>query len=339
MRPRAFPSSSTGRGARPPVRRPSGRSIRRRVNPLRAHTRFRRGTDIEDALEAGARAALELARSAPSPSSRSSRSFAGQLEGRRDELVAAAHLETALPAEPRLRHRSNSRVCSTSSARRRPPAGTAPGAGPRSTSSGTSAPCSGRWAVRWSSWDRTISPIAYNAVGGGDFASALAAGNPVIAKAHPGHPATTRLLAEAALEALGTAGLPSASVQLLYHFAPEDGLRLVAHPTVARHGLHRQPALGDGPQGGRRPGGKAHLPRDVERQPRLHPLPGALEERPEEIAGELFQSCTLAAGQMCTKPGLVVVAGWRGRAGPSLTAGQRGVRKLGAGHPPRTERS
>ena len=75
-------------------------------------------------------------------------------------------------------------------------------------------------------------PYAYNAMGGGDFASALAAGNPIIAKAHPGHPAATRILAEEAHEAILKIALPRASVQLLYHFAPEDGLRLVSHPDV-----------------------------------------------------------------------------------------------------------
>ena len=51
-------------------------------------------------------------------------------------------------------------------------------------------------------------PLAFNGISGGDFAAAIAAGNPVIAKGHPAHPGTTRLLAEAAAEAIRLVGLP-----------------------------------------------------------------------------------------------------------------------------------
>jgi NADP-dependent aldehyde dehydrogenase len=143
-------------------------------------------------------------------------------------------------------------------------------------------------------------------MGGGDFASALAAGNPVIAKAHPGHPATTRILAEEALEAVLRTGLPWASVQLLYHFAPEDGLRLVSHPGVGATAF-----TGSRPSGlalkeaADRAGKPIYL--EMSSANPVFILPGALDERSAEIAAELFQSCTLAAGQMCTKPGLAVV--------------------------------
>src|SRR5690606_33868178 len=76
-------------------------------------------------------------------------------------------------------------------------------------------------------------PFAFNAVMGGDFAAALAAGNPVIAKGHPSHPETTRLLAEAAFDALGSSKLPKSSVQLLYQMPPELGLELVADRRLA----------------------------------------------------------------------------------------------------------
>jgi 2,5-dioxopentanoate dehydrogenase len=57
-------------------------------------------------------------------------------------------------------------------------------------------------------------PLAFNAISGGDFAAAIAAGNPVIAKAHPGHLTLSRLLAEAARSAVEAAGLPQATVQM-----------------------------------------------------------------------------------------------------------------------------
>jgi acyl-CoA reductase-like NAD-dependent aldehyde dehydrogenase len=54
-------------------------------------------------------------------------------------------------------------------------------------------------------------PFAYNGIAGGDFAAAIAAGNPVIAKAHPSHPNTSRLLAEEAFAAVRETGLPAAT--------------------------------------------------------------------------------------------------------------------------------
>ena len=260
--------------------------------------------EIDAALAAGRRAAAELAALGPEPVALFLERLAGLIEGRKAELVAAARAETALPAEPRLgsvelprtldQLRQAAAACHDRSWRR---ATIDTGAGIRSMYG----PLGGPVAVMGPS----NFPFAYNAVGGGDFASALAAGNPVLAKAHPGHPTTTRLLAEAAAEAVAGAGLPRAAVQLLYHFGPEDGLRLVAHPSVAATAFT-----------GSRPSGLA-LKEAADRAGRLiylemssaNPvfvLPGALEERGGAIAAELVQSCTLAGGQMCTKPGLVI---------------------------------
>ena len=59
-------------------------------------------------------------------------------------------------------------------------------------------------------------PFAFGSVSGGDFAAAIAAGNPVIGKANSSHPETTRLFAEQAAEAIKETGLPPATVQLIY---------------------------------------------------------------------------------------------------------------------------
>jgi NADP-dependent aldehyde dehydrogenase len=80
-------------------------------------------------------------------------------------------------------------------------------------------------------------PFAFNGVSGGDFAAAIAAGNPVIAKAHPLHPNTTRLLAEQALKAVESSGLPPATVQLIYNVSNENGLKLVSDPRVGAVGF------------------------------------------------------------------------------------------------------
>ena len=58
-------------------------------------------------------------------------------------------------------------------------------------------------------------PFAFNGAAGGDFAAAVAAGNPVIAKGHPSHPTTTRLLAEAAHEAAWPAGRYAATYRIV----------------------------------------------------------------------------------------------------------------------------
>ena len=83
-------------------------------------------------------------------------------------------------------------------------------------------------------------PFAFNSVAGGDFVAAIAAGNPVIAKANSSHPGTTRLLAEEAFAAVGEAGLPPATVQLIYRTSHADGERLVADP---RTGAPATPAV------------------------------------------------------------------------------------------------
>jgi NADP-dependent aldehyde dehydrogenase len=149
-------------------------------------------------------------------------------------------------------------------------------------------------------------PFAYNGVAGGDFAAAIAAGNPVIAKAHPCHPLTTKLLAEEALAALGETGLPPATVQLIYHIKPEDGLRLVADKRLGAVGF----------TGSRAAGMKLKAAADAVGKPiylemsSINPvliLPGALAERGEKLVDEFTGSCLLAGGQFCTSPGLVIL--------------------------------
>lgn len=262
-------------------------------------------SDIAEAVAAGKRDAPALAALGPDPVAGFLEGLAVRIEERKPDLVAAARLETALPAEPRLgsvelprtldqlrkaaeacRGRSWCRATIDTKADIRSMYG----------------PLGGPVVIMGPS----NFPYAYNAVGGGDFASALAAGNPVIAKSHPGHPTTTRILAEAAHEAVLASGLPPAAVQLLYHFAPEDGLRLVADRDIGATAF-----TGSRPSGLalKKAADEAGNPIYLEMSSAnpVFILPGALGERSTAIAAELFQSCTLAAGQMCTKPGLAVV--------------------------------
>jgi NADP-dependent aldehyde dehydrogenase len=149
-------------------------------------------------------------------------------------------------------------------------------------------------------------PFAFNSISGGDFAAAIASGNPVIAKANPGHPGTTRIFAEVALKALKKCGLPLTMIQLIYHLQPEDGFKLVSHPLTGATAFTGSRKSGLALKHAAESAGKLIY---IEMSG-LNPVfifPLALKERGKEIAEELSQSCTLGAGQFCTNPGLVVL--------------------------------
>ncbi|KAA1259405.1 Alpha-ketoglutaric semialdehyde dehydrogenase [Rubripirellula obstinata] len=148
-------------------------------------------------------------------------------------------------------------------------------------------------------------PLAFNAISGGDFAAAIAAGNPVIAKAHPSQPGTSRLLAEQALDAAKRTGMPAGIVQMLYDIDPSDGLKMVADSRIAAVAF----------TGSRRGGTALKAAADQVGKPiylemsSINPvflLQSALE-RGEELSDEAAGSCLLAAGQFCTSPNLIVI--------------------------------
>jgi len=150
-------------------------------------------------------------------------------------------------------------------------------------------------------------PIAFSAAGG-DTASALAAGCPVIFKAHPAHPGTSELVAEAIQEAIASEGLPAGVYSLLFDAGVEVGAALVRHPrieAVAFTGsLRAGRTLMDIAAARPRP-----IPCFTEMSSGnpLFVLPGALRHDTESLARNLFNSFTLGAGQFCTKPGIVFV--------------------------------
>lgn len=150
-------------------------------------------------------------------------------------------------------------------------------------------------------------PLAFNGACGGDFASAIAAGNPVIAKAHPGHPGTTTAVMECVERALHQCpALPRALVQMFYQCAPADGLWLVAQPQIAAVGFTGSRASGlQIKEAADRAGKPAYL--EMSSVNPVFVLPGGLVTRPGKVAEEFAGSCLLAAGQMCTSPGLVIV--------------------------------
>ena len=161
-------------------------------------------------------------------------------------------------------------------------------------------------------FDASNFPLAYG-VCGGDTASALATGNPVIARCHPAHPATGRLCAEAVRRALDKCGLPQGLFSLIQGVSHDVGAMLVKHPLAQAIGFT-----------GSQRGGRAIFDMATQRDRpipcfaemgSINPLailPGALTERSDEIVTGLAASITLGAGQFCTKPGVVfLIAGDR----------------------------
>ncbi|MCS5717512.1 aldehyde dehydrogenase (NADP(+)) [Herbiconiux sp. CPCC 205763] len=155
-------------------------------------------------------------------------------------------------------------------------------------------------------------PFAFS-VAGGDTASALAAGCPVVVKAHSGHPELSRETARLVREALAAAGAPAGTFALVE--GRETGLRL------ARAAAIRAVAFT-----GSLAGGRGLLAAIAERPDPIpffgelgsvNPVvvtPGAVEARGDAIADGLVDSFTLGAGQFCTKPGIVFVpAGFASR--------------------------
>jgi len=150
-------------------------------------------------------------------------------------------------------------------------------------------------------------PLAFGAAGG-DTASALAAGCPVIVKAHSSHPGTSELCARAILDAAQSCGLPEGVFSLLFGSGGELGPALVSHPQIKAVGFTGSEKAGRSlfDLAARRPD---PIPVFAE-MGSLNPvfvLPGALRERGDQIAAGLHASVTTGAGQFCTKPGLVVL--------------------------------
>jgi NADP-dependent aldehyde dehydrogenase len=260
--------------------------------------------DCEEALAAASEAFTQMRRLPDAARADFLEALAASIESRADQIVAQAHEETGLPVAPRLAQAELPRT--TDQLRQ-----------------AAQAAREGSWALPTIDTKNQIRsmlaplgpvvvlgpnnfPLAFNSVAGGDFAAAIAAGNPVIAKANSSHPGTTRLLAEAAWEALQRSGMPPASVQLLYRLAHEDGERLVADRRVGATAY----------TGSRAAGLKLKAAADRAGKPiylelsSVNPviiLPGALQERLDEIASQFTTSCLMGAGQFCTNPGLVLL--------------------------------
>ncbi|MBO0910961.1 MAG: aldehyde dehydrogenase (NADP(+)) [Acidobacteria bacterium] len=151
-------------------------------------------------------------------------------------------------------------------------------------------------------------PLAFS-VAGGDTASALAAGNPVIAKAHPAHPGTSELVGLAVSEAVRESKLPEGVFSLLFDGGHDVGEALVQHPLVKACGFtgSRTAGLSLMKLASARPEPIPFYAEMSSTNP-VFILPGALRKSGEKIAAGLYSSFTLGAGQFCTKPGMVFLS-------------------------------
>ena len=260
--------------------------------------------EIDAALESAVSAFEQLANVTEEQIAVFLETFANRIESRASEICEIANQETGLPISPRLADIEL----------------------PRTTNQLRQA----AQACRSASWCRpTIDtktnirsvhgaigpvavfgpnnfPLAFGSISGGDFAAAIAAGNPVIAKANSSHPATTQILAEEAQAAAEETGMPAAMVQLIYRTSHADGEKMVADSRLAAVGY----------TGSRNAGLKLKRIADEVGKPiylelsSINPiaiLPGAIEERGEELAQELAGSCLMGTGQFCTSPGLILL--------------------------------
>lgn len=150
-------------------------------------------------------------------------------------------------------------------------------------------------------------PFAYS-VAGVDTGPALAAGNPVIVKAHPAHPGVSDLTAGAIIRAAQQTGMPEGVFSMVYDDGHEVGTQLVKHPHVKAVGF----------TGSFRGGMALHKLAQERDEPipvyaemgSVNPviiLPATLDHRVDELPKILAGSVTLGAGQFCTNPGLVFV--------------------------------
>lgn len=260
--------------------------------------------ELEEALTAAAEAFTQLRRIGPDRIAEFLEQYADRIDARRSEIVAKAHQETGLPEEPRL---SSLEL-------------------PRTTDQLRQAAAAARdrsWALPTIDTKREIRsmlgaigpvcvfgpnnfPLAFNSIAGGDFAAAVAAGNPVVAKAHSSHPGTTRLLAEEAHQAACACEMPGAFLQLIYRADHEDGKRMVSHPLAGATGYTGAQEAGQALKQAADSVGKPIYLELGSINPVVI-LPGALRERGEEIVEQFRTSCLMGAGQFCTNPGLVLL--------------------------------
>ena len=259
-------------------------------------------SDIDAALDAAVKAFEELRALPAERIAAFLELFATKIEESKERLVAIANEETGLPVSPRL---ADVELPRTYNQLRTAAAATRTGswaqatidtkANIRSVYEGLGPICV---------FGPNNFPFAFNSLAGGDFAAAIAAGNPVIGKSNTSHPGTTKLFGELAWKAIEELDMPRGMVQLIYRTSHEDGVRLVSDIRVGATGY----------TGSRHAGLKLYEAASKVGKPfyaelsSVNPvviLTGALKERRTKLVEDYVGSGLTAVGQMCTSPGIV----------------------------------
>lgn len=150
-------------------------------------------------------------------------------------------------------------------------------------------------------------PLAFS-VAGGDTASALAAGCPVVVKGHPAHPGTSELAGQAVIRAVQEHSIPAGTFSLLQANQAEAGVALVQHPLIKAVAFTGSLAVGRAlfDLASARPE-PIQLHAEMGSVNPVFLLPQILADKGEVLATELVESMTLGVGQFCTAPGLILV--------------------------------
>jgi 2,5-dioxopentanoate dehydrogenase len=149
-------------------------------------------------------------------------------------------------------------------------------------------------------------PLTFS-VAGGDTASALAAGCPVVVKGHDAHPGTSELVGRAISDAVAASGLPAGTFSLLFGYGPELGVALVTDPRIKAVGF-----TGSRSAGTALVAAAASRPEPIPvyaEMSSINPvflLDGALASHGAELGTAFVNSLTMGSGQFCTNPGLVI---------------------------------
>ena len=261
-------------------------------------------SDCDAALTAAHEAFLESRLLPPERIADFLEHYASAIEADKDTLVELAHIESGLPRSPRL---SDVELPRTLNQLRQ----AAAAARDQSWKMGV-IDTKGKLRSCYQAFGPVCVfgpnnfPFAFNSIAGGDFASAIAVGNPVIAKANSSHPATSERFGMLVAKSIKATSMPSGLAQLIYRTSHEDGERLVADPRLAAIGY----------TGARGAGLKLKAVADQVGKPfyaelsSVNPvvfMPGALSERCDALVDEYVTSGLMATGQFCTNPGMLLL--------------------------------
>ena len=260
--------------------------------------------DVDEALNAAQEAFVALRSVSVEQLARFLETFADLIQADKETLVKLAHEETGLPVAPRLGDVELPRTVNQLKV-------------------AAEAARTGSWALPVIDTKANIRacyqsigpvcvfgpnnfPFAFNSLAGGDFAAAIAAGNPVIGKANSSHPATTKRFAELASQAIEKTGMPRGLVQLIYRTSHADGERLVGDARLAAIGYTGSRSAGLALKAVADRIGKPFYAELSSVNPVVF-LPGSLKERGTALVDEYVTSGLMGAGQFCTNPGMLLL--------------------------------